>query len=36
VAHVVNVPYETIFAEFEGGKREETPETEGAPRHRST
>src|SRR6266550_1428534 len=29
LAHVVNVPYETIFAEFEGGKREETPETEG-------
>src|SRR5213075_22579 len=26
---VVNVPYETIFAEFEGGKREETPDTEG-------
>jgi len=29
LAHVVNVPYETIFAEFEGGKREETPDTEG-------
>ena len=29
LAHVVNVPYETILAEFEGGKREETPETEG-------
>lgn len=29
LAHVVNVPYETIFAEFEGGKREETLETEG-------
>ena len=29
LAHVVNVPYETIFAEFEGGRREETPETEG-------
>ena len=29
LAHVVNVPYETILAEFEGGKREETDETEG-------
>ncbi len=29
LAHVVNVPYETIFAEFEGGRREETSETEG-------
>jgi 2-oxoglutarate dehydrogenase E1 component len=29
LAHVVNVPYETILAEFEGGKREETHETEG-------
>src|SRR5438876_1980390 len=30
LAHVVNVPYETIFAEFEGGRKEETPENEGA------
>jgi 2-oxoglutarate dehydrogenase E1 component len=30
LAHVVNVPYETILAEFEGGRKEETPETEGA------
>src|SRR6266550_2900343 len=30
LAHVVNVPYETILAEFEGGGKEETPETEGA------
>ncbi|HTI04710.1 MAG TPA: multifunctional oxoglutarate decarboxylase/oxoglutarate dehydrogenase thiamine pyrophosphate-binding subunit/dihydrolipoyllysine-residue succinyltransferase subunit [Gemmatimonadales bacterium] len=29
LAHVVNVPYETIFAEFEGGRREETAESEG-------
>jgi 2-oxoglutarate dehydrogenase E1 component len=29
LAHVVNVPYETILAEFEGGRREESPETEG-------
>src|SRR6185503_7396459 len=29
LAHAVNVPYETIFAEFEGGKREETPPSEG-------
>ena len=29
LAHVVNVPYETILAEFEGGRREETSETEG-------
>src|SRR2546421_3729476 len=29
VAHVVNVPYETILAEFEGGRREETAESEG-------
>src|SRR5712664_3727305 len=30
LAHVVNVPYETILAEFEGGRREETAESEGA------
>ena len=30
LAHVVNVPYETILAEFEGGGKEETPENEGA------
>ncbi len=30
LAHVVNVPYETILAEFEGGRMEETPENEGA------
>src|SRR6266576_1536162 len=30
LAHVVNVPYETILAEFEGGRKEESPETEGA------
>src|SRR5438876_2380339 len=30
LAHGVNVPYETILAEFEGGRREETPENEGA------
>jgi 2-oxoglutarate dehydrogenase E1 component len=30
LAHVVNVPYETILAEFEGGRKEETPENEGA------
>jgi 2-oxoglutarate dehydrogenase E1 component len=30
LAHVVNVPYETILSEFEGGRKEETPETEGA------
>src|SRR5258705_11419491 len=30
LAHVVNVPYETILAEFEGGGKEETPESEGA------
>jgi len=29
LAHVVNVPYETILAEFEGGGREETAESEG-------
>src|SRR6266566_1294871 len=29
LAHVVNVPYETILAEFEGGCREETAESEG-------
>jgi len=29
LAHVVNVPYETILAEFEGGHREETAESEG-------
>ena len=29
LAHVVNVPYETIFAEFEGGRREESAENEG-------
>jgi 2-oxoglutarate dehydrogenase E1 component len=29
LAHVVNVPYETIIAEFEGGRREETAESEG-------
>jgi 2-oxoglutarate dehydrogenase E1 component len=29
LAHIVNVPYETIFGEFEGGYREETPATEG-------
>ncbi|MDP3910787.1 MAG: multifunctional oxoglutarate decarboxylase/oxoglutarate dehydrogenase thiamine pyrophosphate-binding subunit/dihydrolipoyllysine-residue succinyltransferase subunit [Gemmatimonadales bacterium] len=29
LAHTVNVPYETIFGEFEGGSREETPATEG-------
>src|SRR5213080_2304997 len=29
LAHVVNVPYETILAEFEGGRKEETPENEG-------
>jgi len=29
LAHVVNVPYETILAEFEGGPREETAESEG-------
>jgi 2-oxoglutarate decarboxylase len=30
LAHVVNVPYQTILAEFEGGRKEETPENEGA------
>src|SRR6266487_167866 len=30
LAHVVNVPYDTILAEFEGGRKEETPENEGA------
>ncbi len=30
LAHVVNVPYETILAEIEGGRKEETPENEGA------
>jgi 2-oxoglutarate dehydrogenase E1 component len=30
LAHVVNVPYGTILAEFEGGRKEETPENEGA------
>ena len=30
LAHVVTVPYETILAEFEGGRKEETPENEGA------
>ncbi len=30
LAHVVNVPHETILAEFEGGRKEETPENEGA------
>src|SRR5213083_719135 len=29
LAHVVNVPYETILEEFEGGHREETAESEG-------
>jgi 2-oxoglutarate dehydrogenase E1 component len=29
LAHVVNVPYETILSEFEGGRREETAESEG-------
>ena len=29
LAHVVNVPYETILGEFEGGHREETAESEG-------
>jgi 2-oxoglutarate dehydrogenase E1 component len=29
LAHVVNVPYETILGEFEGGRREETAESEG-------
>ncbi len=29
LAHVVNVPYQTILAEFEGGRREETAESEG-------
>ena len=29
LAHVVNVPYETILDEFEGGRREETAESEG-------
>src|SRR5437660_26 len=29
LAHVVNVPYETILAEFEGGRKEETAESEG-------
>src|SRR3989441_6726518 len=29
LAHVVNVSYETILAEFEGGRREETAESEG-------
>ena len=29
LAHVVNVPYETILAEFEGGRREDTAESEG-------
>jgi len=29
LAHVVNVPYDTIIAEFEGGHREETAESEG-------
>ena len=29
LAHVVNVPYETILEEFEGGRREETAESEG-------
>src|SRR5207248_8557832 len=29
LAYVVNVPYETILAEFEGGRREETAESEG-------
>jgi len=29
LAHVVNVPYETILAEFEGGRREESAESEG-------
>ena len=29
LAHVVNVPYETILSEFEGGHREETAESEG-------
>ena len=29
LAHVVNVSYETILAEFEGGGREETAESEG-------
>ncbi|HYX82504.1 MAG TPA: multifunctional oxoglutarate decarboxylase/oxoglutarate dehydrogenase thiamine pyrophosphate-binding subunit/dihydrolipoyllysine-residue succinyltransferase subunit, partial [Gemmatimonadales bacterium] len=28
LAHVVNVPYETILAEFEGGKHGETPDSE--------
>src|SRR5437867_2741354 len=29
LAHVVNLPYQTILAEFEGGRREETAESEG-------
>ena len=29
LAHVINVPYATILAEFEGGRREETAESEG-------
>jgi 2-oxoglutarate dehydrogenase E1 component len=29
LAHVVNVPYEAILSEFEGGRREETAESEG-------
>ena len=29
LAHVVNVPYETILGEFEGGRQEESAETEG-------
>ena len=29
LAHVVNVPYETLLEEFEGGRREESAESEG-------
>src|SRR5258705_13250624 len=30
LAHVGNVPYETILAEFQGGRKEETRENESA------
>ncbi|MFN2570127.1 MAG: multifunctional oxoglutarate decarboxylase/oxoglutarate dehydrogenase thiamine pyrophosphate-binding subunit/dihydrolipoyllysine-residue succinyltransferase subunit [Gemmatimonadales bacterium] len=29
LAHAINMPDEDIFAEFEGGRREESPDTEG-------
>src|SRR5213083_1699033 len=29
LAHIVGLPYQTILAEFEGGRREETAESEG-------